>query len=235
MGAATSKLLLPLAGRPVLAWSLSAFKDLVGHLVVTAPPVQLAAFTALVEDLLPAGAQQGRPPAVAERLVASSGLQRVEVIAGGATRTQSVALALARLPAEGLVLVHDGARPLVGPELIARVIAGAQAHGACIPSVPVVDTIKRVDRQGRVLDTPARTDLAAVQTPQGFDLQLLRRAYAAQGVTSSPGAGPTDATDDAQLVERLGLPVHCVPGDERNRKLTTAADLAILEALAAAG
>lgn len=153
------------------------------------------------------------------------GLSRpCQVVAGGARRQDSVRAGLDALPAgfDGVVLVHDAARPLVTVELVEAVVRGAEEHGAAIPVVPVADTIKEVDA-GRVASTVDRARLAAAQTPQGFRREVLTRAYEkafADGVV---------VTDESMAVERLGLPVACVAGSERNRKLTTPDDLAWAE------
>jgi 2-C-methyl-D-erythritol 4-phosphate cytidylyltransferase len=139
-------------------------------------------------------------------------------VAGGATRSDSVRRGLAAVPDEAsVVVVHDAARPLAGPELFGAVVAalGRPDVGGAICGVAVADTLKRVSEAGRVDGTVARDNLVAVQTPQGFRAPLLRQAHADGG----------EATDDAALVEALGATVVVVPGDPRNVKLTTPADL----------
>ena len=149
----------------------------------------------------------------------------VLVVAGGAERMDSVRAGLAAAPEGAFYLVHDAARALTPPELIGRVVAELRAgHPAVVPAIPVTDTIKVVDADGWVTGTPERATLRAVQTPQGFDGELLRRAYAA----TSPAA-----TDDAGLIERLGHPVRTIPGDPRAFKITTSLDLALARALVA--
>lgn len=144
------------------------------------------------------------------------------LVAGGERRRDSVARGLAAIEEElAVVLVHDAARPLVSGALIRRVLQAAASSGAAVPALPVTDTIKRVEGD-RVVETPARAGLVAVQTPQGFRLPLLRRALA---------ASPADATDEAALVEALGEPVRTVPGDPKNLKITTPLDLLLAECL----
>lgn len=156
-----------------------------------------------------------------------SGLAKpCRVVAGGSRRQDSVRAGLEALPAgfEGVVLVHDAARPLVSVEVVEAVVSGAREHGAAIPVVPVDDTIKEV-HDGRVVATVDRARLGAAQTPQGFRRDVLSRAYGqafADGVT---------VTDESMAVERLGLTVACVPGSTRNRKLTTPEDLEWAERL----
>ncbi len=141
----------------------------------------------------------------------------------------------AHLDDETTVLVHDAARPFASPALVARVAAAVAAgHGAVVPGLPVTDTVKRVGRADGtgaepVRGTVERADLRAVQTPQGFRLGVLRRAHdeAARHAHDESLA----ATDDAGLVERLGLDVWVVPGDERAAKITTARDLRVAELL----
>jgi 2-C-methyl-D-erythritol 4-phosphate cytidylyltransferase len=152
------------------------------------------------------------------------------VVAGGARRQDSVRAGLDALPAgfDGVVLVHDAARPLVPVDVVEAVVRAAREHGAAIPVVPVADTIKEVDG-GRVTATVDRDRLAAAQTPQGFVREVLSRAYErafAEGVV---------VTDESMAVERLGLPVACVPGSPRNRKLTTHEDLEWAERVLQAG
>ncbi|MGX7707627.1 bifunctional 2-C-methyl-D-erythritol 4-phosphate cytidylyltransferase/2-C-methyl-D-erythritol 2,4-cyclodiphosphate synthase [Methylobacterium sp. Gmos1] len=144
-------------------------------------------------------------------------------VEGGATRQASVRAgleALARAGAPDLVLVHDAARPFVDAGLIDRAIAAAGHHGAAVPGVPVSDTIKVVEPDGRVRETPKREDLRAVQTPQAFRFALLAEAHGRAAAEGLDGF-----TDDGALAEWAGLPVAVFPGDLRNRKITQAADL----------
>jgi 2-C-methyl-D-erythritol 4-phosphate cytidylyltransferase len=150
------------------------------------------------------------------------------VVTGGDTRTASVAAALAAAdPAYDVVLVHDAARPLVPPELVdavaVTVLEGAAQ--AVVPALPVADTIKRVDGAGLVLETVERADLRAVQTPQGFRRAVLAEAHAR--------AAGLPATDDAGLVERLGITVLTITGHDDAFKITRPADLDFAEALLA--
>ena len=150
------------------------------------------------------------------------------VVAGGAERTESVRLALdaalAAVPDATIVLVHDAARAFTPPSLI-RAVTEAVAAGApaVVPVLPVSDTVKRVDAAGIVVETPSRVDLRAVQTPQGFAVDVLRRAYEMADIT----------TDDAGLVERIGVPVHTIPGHTAAMKITTPFDLAVATAVLA--
>jgi 2-C-methyl-D-erythritol 4-phosphate cytidylyltransferase len=146
------------------------------------------------------------------------------VVDGGATRAASVRLGLAAVPAEAeVILVHDAARPLASPALFDSVVAAVLSEGvdAAIPGLPVSDTIKRVDDAGTVTATLDRSELVAVQTPQAFRADLLRRAHATDA----------DATDDAARVEALGATVRVIPGEARNLKITTPADLRTAEHL----
>lgn len=140
-------------------------------------------------------------------------------VAGGATRSESVRAGLAEVPSDGsvdVVCVHDAARPLAGVELYVRVIAAVRAGAdAAIPGIAVADTIKVLDCDGRVLDTPDRSTLVNVQTPQAFRLPALRAAHANGG----------EATDDAALIEAVGGTVMVVEGDPANRKITMPDDL----------
>lgn len=206
LAAGMPKALVPLLGRPLLAWALDAFA---GHpdidsVVVVAPPDAIAA----VEDCA-AG--------------------RAAVVAGGPSRQASVQLGLAALDPEiGLVLVHDAARPLVPAPVISAVVAALRAgEQAVIPVLPVADTIKRVDGTGQVVATLDREQLRAVQTPQGFSRPALVAAHQAARQRSL-----TDVTDDAGLLEALGVPVRTVAGAELCFKITAPYDLRLAQAMA---
>ena len=149
------------------------------------------------------------------------------VVAGGKSRQESVHLGLNALPkGTKLAAVHDGARPLVSWQVIDRVVRAANTYGAAAPAIPVKDTIK-VAQNGVVKETPDRAALFAVQTPQVFDRDLLWLA-----LTKAKEAGAA-LTDDCSAVERLGVPVHLIPGSEENLKITTPRDLLWAEAILA--
>jgi 2-C-methyl-D-erythritol 4-phosphate cytidylyltransferase len=144
-------------------------------------------------------------------------------VVGGAERQDSVAAGLASLPADVThVAVHDAARPLVRPEAVERVVRAALRDGAAILAAPVRDTIKRV-RAGRVVETPERSECFAAQTPQVFRLEILREALAKATLDARVGS------DDAQIVEALGVAVTVVDGDVDNLKITHAEDLVVAE------
>lgn len=149
----------------------------------------------------------------------------VEFIVGGSERIDSVWEGMRRMPDDGVVLVHDAARALTPPGMIARVVRSViSGADAVIPVVAVADTIKEVSGT-LVSGTPDRAALRAVQTPQGFRLPLLRRAY--EEHFALPADEASHATDDASLVERLGEPVHVVQGDPMAFKVTTPLDLSL--------
>ena len=208
LGPGAPKALRHLAGASLLAHVIRRLdrSPSVAHVVVAAPPGGVEAVRALLVDEITA-----RLP--------------VEVVAGGATRQRSVAQALAAVPSKyPIVLVHDAARAFAPPELMERVAAAVRdGHDAVIPVLPVVDTIKRVDDAGHVVATMERNDLRSVQTPQGFRRVVLEMAHRTHD--------EADATDDAGLVERLGVKVFCVEGAEAAIKITRPADLLLAEAL----
>ncbi len=140
-------------------------------------------------------------------------------VAGGASRSDSVALGVAEVPADAaVILVHDAARPIVPAALIDRVLAGfADGADGVIPVLPIADTVKRVDAAGRVVETLDRSVLRSVQTPQAFKAEIFRRALAAPDRSTG--------TDCASLVERVGGIVTTVEGDPRSLKITTRSDL----------
>jgi 2-C-methyl-D-erythritol 4-phosphate cytidylyltransferase len=143
--------------------------------------------------------------------------EREHGVAGGETRSASVRAGLAGVPDDAdIVCVHDAARPMAGPDLYQRVIDAVRAGAdGAVPAVPVSDTIKFVDTYGAVVATPDRSTLVAVQTPQAFRADILRKAHAEGG----------EGTDDASLVEAIGGRIVTVPGDLGNRKITDRADL----------
>lgn len=163
------------------------------------------------------------PPSMTDKAKLIFGAE-AQIVVGGADRTESVRLAFEAAGDAEYVLVHDAARALTPPSLIARVVAALQAgHAAVVPGLPLADTIKAVDANGAVLGTPERAGLRAVQTPQGFHADVLRRAY------QRAGAGVV--TDDASLVEQIGTPVQIVDGDPMAFKITTPMDLLLAEAV----
>ncbi|CAN5348216.1 2-C-methyl-D-erythritol 4-phosphate cytidylyltransferase [soil metagenome] len=150
---------------------------------------------------------------------------RATVVVGGVDRTESVRLSLAAAGDAEFILVHDAARPLTPPALIARVVESLRAgHTAVVPALPLVDTVKAVDANGVVLGTPERAGLRAVQTPQGFTTAVLQRAY-------DGAAAPGTFTDDASMVEHIGGQVQTVDGDPLAFKITTPQDLLLAEVL----
>jgi 2-C-methyl-D-erythritol 4-phosphate cytidylyltransferase/2-C-methyl-D-erythritol 2,4-cyclodiphosphate synthase len=202
LGAGVPKQLLDVGGRTILERSVSAFvgHDRVDDVIVVVPPAMAAA---------PAGLMKATPPAV-------------RIVAGGATRQDSVANAFDSVSAESdVVLVHDAARPFVSAALISRAIDAAARHGAAIVALPVRDTVKRVENSGGahvVTGTIPRDTIYLAQTPQAFRRDVLREAVAL-------GRSGVEATDEAMLAERAGHAVHVVEGDPANVKITTADDL----------
>lgn len=207
LGPGAPKALRLLAGEPLLVHAVRriAAAPSVHTVVVAAPAADVESVRAMLARVAP-----------------------VTVVPGGAERQASVAAALATVPAgPEIVLVHDAARALTPPELVESVAAAVRAgHDAVIPVLPVVDTVKEVDAGERVLGTVDRAALRAVQTPQGFRRSVLTAAHEAAG---------DPLTDDAGLVEKLGVPVVCVPGSELALKITRPFDLALAEYLLTTG
>src|SRR5919112_829987 len=202
---AREKVLLPLAGRPMLSWSLDALEhaETIGPVVVVAGSHTLDAVSRLVRD---------------------EGFAKVQaIVAGGERRQDSVDAGLAALP-EGIeiVVIHDGARPLAEPELFNRCAAAAAESGAAIAATPVADTLKRV-AEGAISGTVDRAGLWAAQTPQAFRLEMLRRALDAS-------SGET-VTDEARLCEAAGVSVSVVPASSANLKVTHVEDIPVADAL----
>lgn len=199
------KTLAPLGGEPVILRTVQAFAncDCIKEIVVVTREDQLTQVADLCADISKVTA----------------------VIAGGKDRPDSVRKGLSALSKKTkLVAVHDGARPLVTMEVIDRTVRAAHSYGAAAPGVPVKDTIKIV-KGGVVTGTPDRSTLQAVQTPQVFDLDLLK------GALKKAKKDKAVITDDCSAVERIGMSVKMVEGDERNIKITTPMDLKIAEML----
>jgi 2-C-methyl-D-erythritol 4-phosphate cytidylyltransferase len=203
LGGPVPKQFQTVKGRPLLMWTIEAFHrfDAAMPIIVVLPQAHFDIWRALcmghrffIEHL---------------------------VVAGGEQRWHSVKAGLEKVEGDGLVAVHDGVRPLVSNALIARCFDAADLHAASIPVVPVVPSIREATADGsRALD---RSKLLAVQTPQCFHADLLRKAF----------EQPYDSafTDEATLVERLGVKVALVEGEENNIKVTTAMDMLVLEKL----
>jgi len=202
----------PLAGRTVLARTLAVFEasPVVDTLLLVVPEED---FNFCRENYLAAL----RKP--------------VEIVPGGRERQESVYHGLCRCPQgeDDLVVIHDAVRPLLAAGHLAACVDGARRWGGSILAVPAVDTLKQVSPDGEIEATLDRRSIWLAQTPQAFRTRLIRRAHERarrEGIV---------ATDDAQLVERLGAPVHVVAGSRTNLKITTAEDLLLAEALLQAG
>jgi 2-C-methyl-D-erythritol 4-phosphate cytidylyltransferase len=208
MGADVPKQFLELDGAPLVIFTLR----------------RLAACEAITDFYIATRADE--VASLAERAARENTGRPVRVVRGGATRQESVAAALAEVPADAeIILVHDAVRPFVTREQVERVIAEARARGAAILGIPAIDTVKEVKRASLPEDvalitaTVPRERIVLAQTPQAFHAALLREAFARalqDGVTAS---------DEAALVERLGRDVHVVLGSERNIKITRPADM----------
>lgn len=203
-----NKLLQPIEGVPVLARTLAAFQ--------VAGSVDEIIVAAREEDILEIS-----------QLCRTYGLTKcAKVIRGGENRVHSAMLAaLEASPEMELLAVHDGARPLVTPELIDRVAAAAARCSAAAPAVMLKDTVKAIREDGGVEETLDRDRLRAVQTPQVFEASLLKAALQSALEQEAP------VTDDASAVERLGKVVFLVEGEEENLKITTPMDLILAEAI----
>lgn len=209
MGTGVDKQLLSLAGRPVLWYTLRVFEEaaVVTGYVLVVPAGRENYFNRLVLDEWRFG-----------KLAAA--------VAGGDQRQESVWRGLSAVPPDTpVVLVHDGARPLVSVTEVTAVAKEAGRWGAATLAVPVKDTVKEADQRGFVVRTPPREALWLTQTPQGFTYALLMQAHR-EGREKG-----FSATDDAALVEALGHPVRLVHGSYRNIKITTPGDLAVAEVL----
>jgi 2-C-methyl-D-erythritol 4-phosphate cytidylyltransferase / 2-C-methyl-D-erythritol 2,4-cyclodiphosphate synthase len=213
----TDKLSQDVAGRPLLAWSIATLTQV--------PEIERVVVVTAADRVVEIREAPWLPAEV------------VAVVVGGARRHESVAAGAAALDAldaggaggadvdgttgsdDRIVLVHDGARPLVSVDLVRAVLEAAGREGAAIPVVPIAETVKRVEN-GRVAETVDRDELATAQTPQGVRRRLLRSAFEA-----FPPDGPQTWTDEAALLEACKIPVHAIPGEMTNLKVTVPGDL----------
>lgn len=203
MGADRNKVLLHLHSEPVIVRSVRAFVGLVDGVILVSRPEDIPC----MQDILNAAQLP------------------VTIVPGGDTRQASVWNGLCALPDDCThVLIHDGARCLVDEATIRRCMDSVEKYGTGVAAIPAIDTIKQVNQEDIVTATPDRSTLRAVQTPQGFAVELIRRAHETALAEGFLG------TDDASLVEHLGVPVRLTPGDRRNIKLTTPEDMMMAEA-----
>lgn len=200
----TDKVFAPICGVPILARSAAPFQ--------ASPAIQRIVLVLAADRL-----EDGRTLADGHRLT-----KVTAIVEGGARRQDSVRLGLEALGECDYVLVHDGPRPFVTAELIERGLVAVRETGAAVPAMPVTDTVKEAGADGLVLRTLDRSRLWVVQTPQAFRYDLLRRAH--REVTA-------DVTDDASMLEALGLPVRVFEGSRTNLKITTPEDFRLAEAL----
>jgi 2-C-methyl-D-erythritol 4-phosphate cytidylyltransferase / 2-C-methyl-D-erythritol 2,4-cyclodiphosphate synthase len=198
LGADLPKALVQLGGRTLVEHAFAHLSPTVSEIVIAVPAEYQKEFESLFGE-------------------------SARIVVGGSTRSSSIQAALKEISSDiEFILVHDAARALASSSLAERVINElVNGERAVIPVLPVADTIKRIDAQGYVVETPDRQMLRAVQTPQGFAASVLRQAHASEG----------DATDDAGLVERMGIPVKTIDGEVQAMKITTKDDLALAQRL----
>jgi 2-C-methyl-D-erythritol 4-phosphate cytidylyltransferase len=206
MGADRNKLLLQVRSKPLIAWTLLAAEaaSSISWIGIVSQPPDWDDFKSIIADL---------------RLK-----KTIELISGGSTRQESVYNGLQALPSHAeRVLIHDGARCLATPNLLNACSEAIIDCFGLIAAVPVKDTIKVVNDNGVIKNTPDRQQLWAAQTPQGFDVKLLKQCHD-EGIRQG-----WEVTDDAALFEKCGIEVRIVPGEETNLKITTPQDLAMAE------
>jgi 2-C-methyl-D-erythritol 4-phosphate cytidylyltransferase len=206
MGADRNKLLLQIRSKPLIAWTLLAAEaaSSISWIGIVSQPPDWDDFKSIIADL---------------RLK-----KTIELISGGSTRQESVYNGLQALPSHAeRVLIHDGARCLATPNLLNACSEAIIDCFGLIAAVPVKDTIKVVNDNGVIKNTPDRQQLWAAQTPQGFDVKLLKQCHD-EGIRQG-----WEVTDDAALFEKCGIEVRIVPGEETNLKITTPQDLAMAE------
>lgn len=208
MGGDTSKQFILIDGVPVIARTLKAFEiaERIREVVIAARQEDIPQMYALIQDYEITKVKQ--------------------IITGGETRQESVFRAIAQVDENAdFLAIHDGARPLIRPQEIDLAVSAAVEHGAAALGVPVKDTVKQVDADGKIVDTPERSTLWAVQTPQVFSRALYLRA------AEQAGEAAAQLTDDCQLIERTGAPVYLVRGAYANLKITTPEDVFAAEGI----
>lgn len=203
MGIDKSKLLLDLCGKTVIERSVEAFLNLavVDEIIVVCRECDVEEFSRLLPD------------------------EEVSFVVGGATRQESVRNAVETIDCCDYIIIHDGARPLVSQNTILKTLDEAQISQAAATGVYVKDTIKVIDKDLNIVDTPERSSLISIQTPQIFDFSVYKKAL--EKATEQK----KDFTDDCRLVENLGLQVKTVIGEYENLKITTKSDIILAEAL----
>ena len=208
MGGDTSKQFILIDGVPVIVRTLKAFEiaERIREVVIAARQEDIPQMYALIQDYEITKVKQ--------------------IITGGETRQESVFRAIAQVDENAdFLAIHDGARPLTRPQEIDLAVSAAVEHGAAALGVPVKDTVKQVDADGKIVDTPERSTLWAVQTPQVFSRALYLRA------AEQAGEAAAQLTDDCQLIERTGAPVYLVRGAYANLKITTPEDVFAAEGI----
>ncbi|MBN2467928.1 MAG: 2-C-methyl-D-erythritol 4-phosphate cytidylyltransferase [Deltaproteobacteria bacterium] len=208
MKGAREKAFTLVLGKPLLAWTLGVFGSYphIHEVIVVVP--------------------RHREREVTEEILEPYALSGVRLVSGGIHRQDSMHNGFHTIAEPcNVVVIHDGARPLVEKEIIGRVMDAAQIHGASVAAVPLKDTVKVGDLRGMVRGTPDRNSLWAVQTPQGYQYSVIKEALAAATKDRFYG------TDDASLVERIGKPVKIVTGSYENLKVTTPEDVVVAEAI----
>ena len=209
MSDSVRKQYIALDGMPMLSRTLGVFNrcDLIDRIIVAVPEDDVDFCR---NEIIPA-ANMGKEPIL---------------VIGGARRQDSVYNGLKTIETDdGVVLIHDGVRPFVNPEHLVACIKGAQEHGACILGIPAFDTVKHVNAKNEIIQTQKRDTLWLAQTPQAFQLQLIKKAHEIAKQEGFMG------TDDASLVERLGGVVKIIPGSRNNIKITNQEDLKLARAL----
>ncbi len=203
MGIDKSKLLLDLCGKTVIERSVEAFLNLevVDEIIVVCRECDVEEFSRLLPD------------------------EEISFVVGGATRQESVRNAVETIDECDYIIIHDGARPLVSQNTILKTLDEAQISQAAATGVYVKDTIKVIDKDLNIVDTPERSSLVSIQTPQIFDFSVYKKAL--EKATEQK----KDFTDDCRLVENLGLQVKTVIGEYENLKITTKSDVILAEAL----
>lgn len=203
MGIDKSKLLLDLCGKTVIERSVEAFLNLavIDEIIVVCRECDVEEFSRLLPD------------------------EEVSFVVGGATRQESVRNAVETIDECDYIIIHDGARPLVSQDIILKTLDEAQISQAAATGVYVKDTIKVIDKDLNIVETPERSSLVSIQTPQIFDFSVYKKAL--EKATEEKA----DFTDDCRLVENLGLQVKTVIGEYENLKITTKSDVILAQAL----
>lgn len=214
IGGPVKKQFIPIAGKPLLNYTIEAFAKIsrVDYLIIVLPEDELSNYSC----------PKFRNKTI---LMTAGGTKRAESVLNGLKNAKDYFNKTNIPEPERFVLIHDGARPFVCSRLINEIIDGTVLAGAAVPVIPLSDTIMRINSENKTADYPPRDYFRSVQTPQGYQLSVILKAY------EKAGEDAMDAKDESVLVNRCGFNIRLIEGDRMNIKITTAEDLMVAESI----